>query len=56
MPKKKQLPDFSIDISIDEYNISPKKKRFFAIPSVIFYNNTDDLISSMIKQWGWHFQ
>jgi hypothetical protein len=28
MPKKKQLPDFSIDISIDEYNISPKKKDF----------------------------
>jgi hypothetical protein len=28
VPKKKQLPDFSIDIFIDEYNISPEKKDF----------------------------
>jgi hypothetical protein len=26
--QKKQLPDFSIDIFIGEYNISPKKKDF----------------------------
>jgi hypothetical protein len=26
--QKKQLPDFSINIFIGEYNISPKKKDF----------------------------
>ena len=34
--QKKNLPALSIDISINEYNISPTKKLYI-IPSVIFF-------------------